>query len=170
VNGEDYMFKGEITICSVVFFISLYLFTVAAGYRGNEIYGKLGPGFWPKLILLCMMALSAWIAVDAFRARKISGKAKNTVAGKRGVERIRFFSALLIMVGYFFLLNIVGFVALTPFFLVGFMILLGEKSWPWMVGLSVGMTALIVIAFTQAMYVPLPRGIGFFHTFSVLFY
>jgi putative tricarboxylic transport membrane protein len=164
------MFKGEITICAVVFFISLYLFTVAAGYRGNEVYGKLGPGFWPKLILLCMMILSVWIAADAFRARKASGKSQGMEPGKRGFERIRFFSALLIMMGYFFLLNIIGFVALTPFFLIGFMVLLGEKSWPWMVGLSLGMTALIVVAFTQAMYVPLPRGTGIFHAFSVLFY
>jgi putative tricarboxylic transport membrane protein len=164
------MFKGEITICAVVFFASLYLFTVAAGYRGNEIYGKLGPGFWPKFILLCMMVLSVWITGDAFRARKKSERAKDTEARKIGGERIRFFSALLLMVGYFFLLNIVGFIVLTPFFLTAFMILLGEKKWPWIVVLSLGMTALIVIAFTQAMYVPLPRGVGFFHTVSVLFY
>jgi hypothetical protein len=32
------------------------------------------------------------------------------------------------------------------------------------------MTVIILLAFTQAMYVPLPRGIGIFHKFSVLFY
>jgi hypothetical protein len=117
-----------------------------------------------------MMTLSVWIAWDAFRARKKWGKGKDAEAQKRGGERIRFLAAFLLMVGYFFLLNIVGFVVLTPFFLVAFMILLGEKSWPWMIGLSLGMTALIVIAFTQAMYVPLPRGTGFFRAFSVFFY
>ncbi len=164
------MFKGEITICGVVFFFSLYLYTIAARYKGHEIYGKLGPGFWPKFILICLIVLSVLIAIDAFRVRKKSaGETPSEVTQSAG-SRIRFFSALILIIAYFFLLNIVGFVALTPFFLIAFMVLLGEKSWPWMITLSIGMTVIILLAFTQAMYVPLPRGIGIFHKFSVLFY
>lgn len=164
------MFKGEITICGVIFFASLYLYTIAAQYKGHEVYGKLGPGFWPKFILICLMILSVLIGIDAFRARKKSSEEKSSELVKGAGSRIRFFSALILIIAYFFLLNIVGFVALTPFFLVAFMILLGEKSWPWMIGLSIGMTVIILLAFTQAMYVPLPRGLGIFHKFSVLFY
>jgi len=164
------MFKGEITICGVVFFASLYLYMIAASYKGHEIYGKLGPGFWPKFILIAMMVLSLWIAVDAFRARKKTAGDKPGAAAKSAVSRIHFFLALTLIIAYLVLLNVAGFIALTPFFLIAFMVLLGEKSWPWMIGLSIGMTVLIVIAFTQAMYVPLPRGIGIFHDFSVLFY
>jgi len=164
------MFKGEITICGVVFFASLYLYTIAARYKGHEIYGKLGPGFWPKLILICMMVLSVWIAVDALLAREKSAGEKSSEVVKNAGNRIRFFLALIMIIAYFFLMNIIGFIALTPFFLIAFMILLGEKSWFWMIGLSIGMTIIIVLAFTQAMYVPLPRGVGIFHDFSVLFY
>jgi putative tricarboxylic transport membrane protein len=164
------MFKGEITICGVVFFASLYLYTIAARYKGHEIYGKLGPGFWPKFILIVMMILSLWIAVDAFRTRRKTAGEKSSEVVKTAGSRIRFFSALILIIAYFFLMNVIGFIALTPFFLIAFMILLGEKSWPWTIGLSIGMTILIVLAFTQAMYVPLPRGIGIFHDFSVLFY
>lgn len=164
------MFKGEMTICGVIFFASLYLYAIAASYKGHEIYGKLGPGFWPKFILICMMILSLLVAVDAFRALKKSAGEKQPKAAKSAVGRIRFFSALILIIAYFFLMNIIGFIALTPFFLVAFMILLGEKSWFWMIILSVGMTIVIILAFTQAMYVPLPRGVGIFHDFSVLFY
>ncbi len=144
------MFKGEITICGVVFFASLYLYTIAASYKGNEIYGKLGPGYWPKFILIIMMVLSVWIAVDAFRARKKAAGDKSGAGAKSVASRIRFFVALTLIIAYLVLLNVVGFIALTPFFLIAFMILLGEKSWPWMIVLSIGMTILIVIAFTQA--------------------
>jgi hypothetical protein len=160
------MFKGEITICGVIFFASLYLYTIAAQYKGHEVYGKLGPGFWPKFLMI----LSVLIGIDAFRARKKSSEGKSSELVKGAGSRIRFFSALILIIAYLILLNIVGFVALTPFFLVAFMILLGEKSWPWMIGLSIGMTVIILLAFTQAMYVPLPRGLGIFHKFSVLFY
>ena len=164
------MFKGEITICGVVFFSSLYLYTLAASYKGHEIYGKLGPGFWPKFILLCMMILSLWVAVEAFRARKKSVDGKQSEGVKSAGSRIRFFSALILIIAYFFLMNVIGFIALTPFFMIAFMTLLGEKSWTWMIVLSIGMTLLIIIAFTQTMYVPLPRGVGIFHKFSVLVY
>lgn len=164
------MFKGEITICGVVFFSSLYLYMIAASYKGHEVYEKLGPGFWPKFILICMMILSFLVAVDAFCARKKSTREKFSEVAKSAGSRIRFFSALVLIIAYFFIMNIIGFIALTPFFLIAFMVLLGEKSWPWMIGLSIGMTILIVLAFTQAMYVPLPRGVGIFHDFSVLFY
>jgi putative tricarboxylic transport membrane protein len=164
------MFKGEITICGVIFFASLYLYTIAASYKGHEIYGKLGPGFWPEFILIVMMILSLWIAVDAFRTRRKTAGEKSSEIVKTAGSRIRFFSALILIIAYFFLMNVIGFIALTPFFLIAFMILLGEKSWPWTIGLSIGMTILIVLAFTQAMYVPLPRGVGIFHDFSVLFY
>jgi hypothetical protein len=117
-----------------------------------------------------MMVLSLWVAVDVFRSRKKLAGGKKPDGTKAAGSRIRFFSALILIIAYFVLLNIIGFVALTPFFLIVFMILLGEKSWPWMIGLSIGMTILIVLAFTQAMYVPLPRGVGIFHKFSVIFY
>ena len=164
------MFKGEIAICAVVFFSSLYLYTIAAHYKGHEIYGKLGPGFWPKFLLICMMILSILVAVDAIRARKRAGREKPSEDVKSAGSRIRFFSALILIIAYLFLMNVIGFIALTPFFLIAFMVLLGEKSWFWMIILSVGMTILIILAFTQAMYVPLPRGVGIFHRFSVIFY
>ena len=164
------MFRGELIICGVVFFSSIYLYTVATQFKGHQVYGKLGPGFWPELVLISMMALSVLIAIDAIRAWKKSprGQVPETTPG--GGSRVRFFSALILIMGYLLLLKVVGFIALTPLFLVAFMFLLGEKSWPWMIGLSVGMTVIVVLAFTKAMYVPLPRGVGIFHNFSVLFY
>ena len=63
-----------------------------------------------------------------------------------------------------------GFIAITPLFLIGFMLLLGEKSKGWILGVSIGMTVIIVVLFTKAMYVPLPRGVWLFREFSLLFY
>jgi hypothetical protein len=50
------------------------------------------------------------------------------------------------------------------------MLLLGEKSRGWIIGLSLGVTAVIVLLFTKAMYVPLPRGVWLFREFTLLFY
>jgi hypothetical protein len=54
--------------------------------------------------------------------------------------------------------------------MIAFMVLLGEKSKGWILGVSIAMTAIIVVLFTKAMYVPLPRGVWLFREFSLLFY
>ncbi|MFH2076960.1 MAG: tripartite tricarboxylate transporter TctB family protein, partial [Pseudomonadota bacterium] len=73
-------------------------------------------------------------------------------------------------VAYLFLLKITGFIITTPLFMIAFMLLLGEKSKGWILGVSVAMTGIIVVLFTKAMYVPLPRGVWLFRKFSLLFF
>ncbi|MBM4349821.1 MAG: tripartite tricarboxylate transporter TctB family protein [Deltaproteobacteria bacterium] len=163
------MFKGEILISAVVFLGSLYLYFESMKFEGHEIYGKLGPAYWPKFLLICLMVLSFLVAVDAIRERK-KGTPENKEESKFDGGKVRLLLAVGFIVLYFFLMKIVGFTALTPFFLIAFMVLLGERKKIWMLGISVGITALIVWAFTKAMYVPLPRGVGIFLEFSHIFY
>ncbi|MBU2262526.1 MAG: tripartite tricarboxylate transporter TctB family protein, partial [Proteobacteria bacterium] len=81
-----------------------------------------------------------------------------------------FFAAIGLIVAYLFLLKITGFIITTPLFMIAFMLLLGEKSKGWILGVSVVMTGIIVVLFTKAMYVPLPRGVWLFREFSLLFF
>jgi hypothetical protein len=84
--------------------------------------------------------------------------------------KVRFFAAIGLGVAYLILLPVLGFIAITPVFMIAFMLLLGEKSKGWIIGVSIAMTAIIVVLFTKAMYVPLPRGVWLFREFSLLFY
>lgn len=163
------MFKGEIIISGTIFLGSLLLFFEARKFEGHDVYTKLGPAYWPEFLLICLMGLSIWVAVDAFRERK---KAEPEKKEEPKVEsgKVRLLIAIGFILLYFLLINITGFVALTPFFLIAFMYLLGERKKGWMIGISLGITALIVYVFTKAMYVPLPRGTGIFLTFSQFFY
>jgi 4-amino-4-deoxy-L-arabinose transferase-like glycosyltransferase len=163
------MFKGEIIISAVVFLGSLYLYFESTKFQGHEVYGKLGPAYWPKFLLICMMVLSVLVAVDAFRERK-KGDPGVKEALKFNSGKLRFLLAIGFIVAYFILMKIFGFIALTPIFLLAFMYLLGEKKKIWMLIIAFGMTALIVWVFTKAMYVPLPRGVGIFLDFSHIFY
>ena len=61
------MFKGEILISAVVFLGSLYLYFESMKFEGHEVYGKLGPAYWPKFLLICLMVLSFLVDVDAIR-------------------------------------------------------------------------------------------------------
>jgi putative tricarboxylic transport membrane protein len=167
--GSEIVFKGEIITSAVVFLGSLYLYLEAMKFEGHDVYGKLGPAYWPKFLLICLMALSVLVAWDAFRERK-KGDSEKKEPSKGESGKVRFFSAIGLIVLYFILLQIFGFILLTPFFLMAFMTLLGERKKSWILGISLGITILIVWVFTKAMYVPLPRGQWIFLDFSHLFY
>jgi hypothetical protein len=163
------MFKGEIAISAVVFLGSLYLFFETLKFEGHQVYGKLGPAYWPRFLLICLMVLSFWVIVDAFRERKRGLPEKKESEGFDS-GKVRFFLAVAFIASYFLLIRVTGFIAITPLFLIAFMVLLGERSKIWIFGVSIGITILIVLAFTKAMYVPLPRGQGIFLKFSQFFY
>lgn len=163
------MFKGEIIISAVIFLGSLYLYVESMKFEGLDVYGKLGPAYWPKFLLICLMALSFLVAVDAFRERKKRDSEKEETS-KADSGKVRFFFAIGFIVLYLILMQIFGFIILTPLFLIAFMYLLGERKKIWIFGVPIGITVLIVWVFTKAMYVPLPRGQSIFLDFSHLFY
>lgn len=161
------MYKGEIITCFIIFFGSIYLYFETFKFKGHEVYGKLGPAIWPRFLLIVLMALSFLVAIDIFRRER-----KKFEREKKRIEDsiLKFFVALVIIGLYFFNLVIFGFIIITPIFLIAFMYILGERKKIWMIGVSLGITFLIVYVFTKVMYVPLPRGTGIFLNISKFFY
>lgn len=163
------MFRGEIIISAVIFFGSLYLYFESMQFEGLAVYGKLGPSYWPKFLLVCLIGLSFLVAVDAFREKKKRSSEK-VETSKVDSGNVRFLFAIGFIVLYLILMQVFGFILLTPFFMIAFMVLLGERSKIWIFSVAIGITFIIVFAFTKAMYVPLPRGQGIFLKFSQFFY
>ncbi len=165
------MLKGELIFALLIFVVSLFLYWVTGSFQTGTLLqgGQMGPAFWPRLILGALILLSG--IVSAGMIRKISKEkawGESLVTMDRG--KVRFFAAIGLGVAYLVLLPVLGFIAITPVFMIAFMILLGEKSKGWILGVSIAMTAIIVVLFTKAMYVPLPRGVWLFREFSLLFY
>ena len=165
------MLKGDLVFSILIFIGALLLLWVTFGFeQGSALAGaKVGPTFWPRVLLGALLLCSAIVSVGTIRRiarEKAWGEKLLTL--DRG--KVRFFAAIGLSVAYFLLLPLIGFILSTPPFMMAFMLLLGEKSKGWIVGVSIGMTAIIVVLFTKAMYVPLPRGEWLFRQFSLLFY
>jgi len=129
----------------------------------------MGPSFWPRFLLGGLILLSGIISVGVIR-RIMKEKAWGESLMTMDPGKVRFFAAIGLSIAYLVLLPVLGFIAITPVFMIAFMLLLGEKSKGWIIGVSIAMTAIIVVLFTKAMYVPLPRGVWLFREFSLLFY
>ena len=163
------MFKGDLIFSVLIFLGSAVLYWVTGTFEGHDAYGKLGPAYWPRFLLGCLMVLGAFVSICTI-VRISREKAWDESLMTLDPGKVRFFVAIALIVFYLILLKILGFIIMTPLFMIAFMVLLGEKSRGWMIGISLGMTASIVVLFTKAMYVPLPRGEWLFRSFSLLFY
>lgn len=163
--------KSELLFSTLIFLASLVLYWVAGSFGKSTVLqgAQMGPSFWPRILLGALILLTGIVTVGTIK-KMIREKAWNESLLRMDAANIRFFIAIGLGVAYLTLLPLVGFIAITPFFMIAFMLLLGEKSKVWIIGVSIGMTAVIVIMFTKAMYVPLPRGTGLFREFSLLFY
>lgn len=165
------MLKGELIFALLIFVVSLFLYWVTGSFgTGTVMQGaQMGPAFWPRFLLGGLLLLSVVVSVETIRKiTKERAWGEPLLTMDRG--KIRFFAAIGLGVAYLVLLPVLGFIAITPVFMIAFMRLLGEKSKGWILGVSVAMTATVVVLFTKAMYVPLPRGVWLFREFSLLFY
>ena len=163
------LFKGEIVISLITFIGAIYLYHETTKFGFIDLYGGLGPSHWPKLLLVLLMAFSLGVAINVFRKVK-KGLLPAAAAMTLDRGKIKLFSAIGLIVLYIFLMKIIGFLVLTPFVMIAFMYLLGEKSKVWIFTIPFALTLGIVVLFTKVMYVPLPRGIGIFLSISHLLY
>lgn len=163
------LFKGEIVISLITFIGALYLYHETSKFGFIDLYGGLGPAFWPRLLLVLLMVFSVGVAVGVFRkVKKGLLPAATALTLDRG--KIQLFAAIGLIVLYIILMKIIGFLVLTPIVMIAFMYLLGEKSKVWIFSVPFALTIGIVLMFTRVMYVPLPRGIGIFLSISHLLY
>ena len=59
-----------------------------------------------------------------------------------------------------------GFLLVTPFFLIGFTWLMGVTRWRTLLAFGFGFYLLLVVVFYKLIFTPLPMGAGFFHTIN----
>ena len=74
---------------------------------------------------------------------------------------------LALPVAYAFLLAPFGFYALTPVFIFLFLVLAEERRWRYLIGISLGLYAVLVFVFGKLLYLSLPLGnVQAFYDFS----
>lgn len=159
--------KGELVFLAVIAMGAVYFLVESFRFKVPGIGGKLGPGFWPQMILISLIVLCGYL-IGGYLLQKRG--AANEKARGFDLKEYRYLLVLALMIAYFLAMPQIGFILATPLFMAAFMLLLGEKSKGWIIGVSLGLTVVVVILFTKAMYVPLPRGKGIFLQFSHLFY
>ncbi len=126
---------------------------------------------WPRAVLLFIVLAALAHVYQVYRTHapgdgaQISDDAEVDETERRPYWRI--VAMLGLPVVYAFVLEPLGFYATTPVFIFVFLLLAEERRWQYLIGISLGLYALLVFIFGKLLYLSLPVGtVQVFYDFS----
>lgn len=158
--------------------VSAALFAASRGLDDLARGDQLGPGFWPRLVLIGLALACAAKAAMEWRRRPVATPrvfAPGTVADLAPEELPPMSGRLLAwavgaIVLYVLLTPWLGFPLATAGFIVAFMVLCGARSGLTLAANAVAGTLVLVYLFVKLVYLPLPKGAGAFETLTLAVY
>ena len=131
-----------------------------------------GPAHWPRVILLCMFAASLRLLYRDWRQSGLliqsAGRASDddNFASLETSIKIRMVLIFVVPVLYTFLMHKMGFLLVTPFFLFGYMWLMGVQRIRTLFILTICIYSALVLIFVKLIFTYLPPGAGIFNTLN----
>ena len=156
----------------VVLVVGVFLYVQADSFEFEQVSGRIGPGAWPKIVLVLMLATALWGAVASAmhggRAAEEAGVAKDDEALTQLPEIYPWlvWVAVAATVVYLLALPILGFFIATIVYTCALMYL-GHYRQPLRVALlSLAVALGFMFMFMRVVYVSLPPGIAPFDRLS----
>jgi hypothetical protein len=155
-GGIDKMGRTDILVGTIMLIFSSIAYILTLQFPGSEsVSSGLGPAFFPKLVLFCMLILGCAILVSGFLTLK-----QNITLDLKIVDMGSSVLLLVFTGGYIFLMNFFGFFIATPIFLIGSMIIWRVK-WHRALMIGIGLTCVLYVFIKIILRIPLPRPIIF---------
>lgn len=157
--------RGDTLVALAILISSIYLlyltFQLPLPKQGST--SDVGPRAFPMILLIGMIVMSSAIIVKNMRANKICEVTESQ-------HPRNFWIGVVFLFAYAYLLEIVGFVVLTPIATYLFMYAIGVRSKKILIGGTLILWLVLTITFPVLMDVQLPRGVWIFREISYFFY
>jgi len=154
----------------LIFILALYFYILAGSIDENPIPGQLGPAFWPRMILILLMASCVLKALESFLGfgKGVADLGLSSPPPEVNVPKL--VAMIVMVVAVVFFLDILGF-ALTNFlFLLIFMRIAGLRKKLSLILVSFLGTIFLLYLFVMVVYLPLPKGTWFFSDLTISIY
>ncbi len=150
---ESTMVKVSRIFSSIMILLGIYVISVASQFPPGT-NGVLGPGFFPILLGILLIALSI---LQLVTSRK-EPREENTSSSADPQATRRVIISCLVVIAYMILINIVGFLVATPIFLFTIMWFFSVRKKSILFTTSLVTTGLLYFIFLQFLSVSLPTG------------
>lgn len=129
---------------------------------------ELGAAFWPRIILVAMIALLIANIVKYVKENKVSAEKILGEIKLAEFFKSKLFTGMLLVFIMALLMPYIGFIPVCFLFLVSYGVLLGERRWPRLILTSLVVTAALYVLFQGPLSIMLARGIGVFREFALM--
>jgi putative tricarboxylic transport membrane protein len=170
---------------ALIFAVSGFLYHSAGQIEFDRVEGRIGPDFWPKLIIVLTMAACVWGAINAafLAGGEKAGPAGAPVAGASDESEIeaqgesdldeveiypwRIWGTVAGAVAYLFFMPYLGFFLSTVLFIAFVIYVAGYRKVAPVLTLSLVGSLFFMTVFVRIVYVSLPIGIAPFDRISI---
>jgi putative tricarboxylic transport membrane protein len=129
--------------------------------------GQLGADFWPKMILIFLMISCVIKFGEIVWNRHSLGQ---EAEGRPKMDNIKLTIMIVLLVVTVFAIDYIGFALANFLFMVAFLFLVGVRKIVPLILVSLLGTIGMLYVFVKVVYLPLPRGMGFFEDISLFIY
>ncbi|WP_226008270.1 tripartite tricarboxylate transporter TctB family protein [Natrinema salinisoli] len=168
-------------ITTVVLLLAIYFFTLTSEFADvTASTGDPGAAFWPRIVLgVMIIASTANLGIIAYRIKTNTAPSADSALADVDDEstsdtetednRLTYLSTIGLLLLYVGLLDTVGFVVLTPFFLIITGWNVGYRSPIKLVVFGFVTGVVLQVVFRNFFNIVLPRGAGIFRGISLFF-
>lgn len=153
--------KGEIIIPIIMIILSIYLYTQTYSFKYTD-YQQANPQMWPRGVLVLLILIST-ILIGKVLLKGIDWKPKPSINYKKSI------SIIIFLFLYIFLMQFCGYLISTLIFIFCALILFGNRNILQLIIVPLLIVTLIFLIFNYLLYIPLPKGIGFFRSITLFF-
>ena len=156
----------------LIFLAAVYFYVLAGTMDENPMPGQLGPAFWPKAILILLMASCVLKVLESFLAfgKGVAADIGALEGAPRDMERTEIDRHDHPAPGRRACMEILGFPLANFLFLILFMRIAGMKKLPSLIVISLLGTIFLLYLFGKIVYLPLPKGEWIFSDLTIFIY
>ena len=150
------MRKATLATGITVFVLSLGYLLMSFQYDMGTA-NRPGPGLYPMCVGCVLLLCSAGTVVSTFL-----NPPAGTIEWPTGISRWKIIALLVVTLFYALTIEILGYIICTSIIVFVSVQVMGVRSWPLKIGLTLAMTILVYILFGIILNLPLPRGLLYF--------
>jgi putative tricarboxylic transport membrane protein len=129
--------------------------------------GQLGPGFWPRLVLIGL-ALACLLRLREERRAGPGGVASPEALPRVSASRLAL--GMICILAYVIAASRLGFPLATAAFILAFMVVAGARGVPGIAATALLGTVILLYTFIKLVYLPFPKGDGPFERVTLALY
>jgi hypothetical protein len=166
VKTERRLPVGRLAGPLLILLAAVALFVEAGRLPVVPVPGQLGPDFWPRLVLVGIVAGCLLKVVEVMRGREAPAEAAPALP----ISAPKLAGLIALIIGYAVLAPILGFPLTTFFFLIAFMRLGGTRRLVPALAIAGPGTIGLLYLFVKVVYLPLPKGAGVMEDLTIALY